>query len=91
MVAKNAKFKDGVYGFIWEQNGTVGEIFTEPLSDKDIQLINRTLHEDHELITDDEDFINCFYDGSCDDDVDEWCLSEEDYHGCQLYKVVELV
>ena len=88
MVAKNAKFKDGVYGFIWEQDGTVGEIFTEPLSDKDIQLIYRVIDEDHELIVDDEDFLNCFYDGG---DVDDWCLSEKDYHGCQLYKVVELV
>lgn len=93
MVAKNAKFKDGVYGFIWEQDGTIGEIFTKPLSDKDIELIDRVIDEDHVLITDDEDFLNCFYDGSCDDDddLDNWCLSEEDYHGCQLYKVVELV
>ena len=66
MVAKNAKFKDGVYGFIWEQNGTVGEIFTEPLSDKDIQLIYRVIDEDHELIVDDEDFLNCFCDSNDD-------------------------
>ena len=89
MVAKNAKFKDGVYGFIWEQDGTVGEIFTEPLSDKDIQLINRTLNYDYELIVDDEDFLNCFYDG--EGDPDDWCLSEKDYYGCQLDKVLELV
>ena len=85
----NVKFKDGVYGFVWEQNGTVGEIFTEPLSDKDIQLIYRVIDEDHMLIADDEDFINCFYDGS--DDVDDWCLSEKDYYGCQLDKVMEFV
>jgi hypothetical protein len=87
MVAKNAKFKDGVYGFIWEQDGTVGEIFTEPLSDKDIQLIYKVIDEDHMLIVDDEDFLNCF----CDGDPDDWCLSEKDYYGCQLDKVVELV
>ena len=38
----NVKLKDGVYGFIWEQ-GTVGEVFTEKLSDKDIMQINKSL------------------------------------------------
>ena len=80
----NVKFKDGVYGFVWEQNGTVGEIFTEPLSDKDIQLIYRTLDDDYMLIVDDEDFMNCFTDG--DDNIDE-----DDFYNCTLDKVMEFI
>jgi len=80
----NVKFKDGVYGFVWEQNGTVGEIFTEPLSDKDIQLIYRTLNDDYMLIVDDEDFMNCFTDG--DDNIDE-----DDFYNCTLDKVMEFI
>jgi hypothetical protein len=80
----NVKFKDGVYGFVWENDGTIGEIFTEPLSDKDIQLIYRTLNDDYMLIVDDEDFMNCFTDG--DDNIDE-----DDFYNCTLDKVMEFV
>jgi len=80
----NVKFKDGVYGFVWENDGTIGEIFTEPLSDKDIQLIYRVIDEDHMLIVDDEDFMNCFTDG--DDNIDE-----DDFYNCTLDKVMEFI
>ena len=80
----NVKFKDGVYGFVWEQDGTIGEIFTEPLSDKDIQLIYRTLNDDYMLIVDDEDFMNCFTDG--EDNIDE-----DDFYNCTLDKVMEFI
>ncbi len=80
----NVKFKDGVYGFVWEQDGTIGEIFTEPLSDKDIQLIYRVIDEDLMLIVDDEDFMNCFTDG--DDNIDE-----DDFYNCTLDKVMEFI
>ena len=65
----NVKLKDGVYGFIWE-SGDVGEIFTEPLSDKDIKLIYRVLNDNYMLVVDEEDIKDCFL-GSYDDDMDE--------------------
>ena len=80
----NVKLKDGVYGFIWE-SGDVGEIFTEPLSDKDIKLIYRVLNYDYMLIVDEEDIKDCFL-GSYDDDMDE-----DDFYGCGLDKVMELI
>ena len=79
----NVKLKDGVYGFIWE-SGDVGEIFTEPLSDKDIKLIYRVLNDDYMLVVDEEDIKDCFL-GS-DDDMDE-----DDFYGCGLDKVMELI
>ena len=79
----NVKLKDGVYGFIWD-SGDVGEIFTEPLSDKDIKLIYRVLNDDYMLVVDEEDIKDCFL-GS-DDDMDE-----DDFYGCGLDKVMELI
>ena len=79
----NVKFKDGVYGFIWV-NGEIGEVFTEQLSDKEIQLLYRTMHEDHCLVVDEEDFQDCFTDG-------EDFIEEDEFYGCGLDKVMELV
>ena len=79
----NVKLKDGVYGFIWE-SGDVGEIFTEPLSDKDIKLIYRVLNYDYMLIVDEEDIKDCFTDG---DDI----MDEDDFYSCGLDKVMELI
>ena len=79
----NVKLKDGVYGFIWE-SGDVGEIFTEPLSDKDIKLIYRVLNYDYMLVVDEEDIKDCFTDG---DDV----MDEDDFYSCGLDKVMELI
>ena len=79
----NVKLKDGIYGFIWE-SGDVGEIFTEPLSDKDIKLIYRVLHYDYMLIVDEEDIKDCFTDG---DDI----MDEDDFYSCGLDKVMELI
>ena len=79
----NVKLKDGVYGFIWE-SGDVGEIFTEPLSDKDIKLIYRVLNYDYMLVVDEEDIKDCFTDG---DDV----MDEDDFYSCGLEKVMELI
>ena len=80
----NVKLKDGVYGFIWE-SGDVGEIFTEPLSDKDIKLIYRVLNDDYMLVVDEEDIKDCFL-GSYDDDMDE-----DDFYGCKLETVMEFI
>ena len=79
----NVKLKDGVYGFIWE-SGDVGEIFTEPLSDKDIKLIYRVLNYDYMLVVDEEDIKDCFTDG---DDV----MDEDDFYSCGLEKVMEFI
>ena len=80
----NVKLKDGVYGFIWEQ-GTVGEVFTEKLSDKDIELIWKVMHEDHSLIIDEDDIKNCFMWGGEIMDEDDF------YDGYRLEKVMELI
>jgi hypothetical protein len=79
----NVKLKDGVYGFIWE-SGDVGEIFTEPLSDKDIKLIYRVLNDDYMLVVDEEDIKDCFTDGR---DV----MDEDDFYGCKLETVMEFI
>jgi hypothetical protein len=81
----NVKLKDGVYGFIWEQDGTVGEIFTEKLSDKEIELIWRVIYEDHSLIIDEDDIKDCFMDGG--DIMDE----DDFYEGYRLDKVMEFI
>ena len=80
----NVKLNDGVYGFIWEQ-GTVGEVFTEKLSDKDIELIWKVMHEDHSLIIDEDDIKNCFMWGGEIMDEDDF------YDGYRLEKVMELI
>jgi hypothetical protein len=82
----NVKFKDGVYGFIWNfKYGVVGEVFTEQLSDKETQLLYRTMHEDNYLIIDEDDIKDCFLWGN--DIMDE----DEFYNGYKLDKVMELV
>ena len=80
----NVKLKDGVYGFIWEQ-GTVGEVFTEKLSDKDIELIWKVMHEDHSLIIDEDDIKNCFMWGGEIMDEDDF------YDGYRLETVMEFI
>ena len=58
MVAKNAKFKDGVYGFIWEQDGTVGEIeYTLYISETDNSYYNQELIDENGNPVDDEDLL----------------------------------
>ena len=50
------KLKEGVFGFTWNfETGEVGEVFTEELTSKEIQLIGRVMGEDISLILEDHD------------------------------------
>ena len=45
------KLKEGVFGFTWNfETGEVGEVFTEELTSKEIQLIGRVMGDDVTLI-----------------------------------------
>ena len=45
------KLKEGVFGFTWNfETGEVGEVFTEELTSKEIQLIGRVMGDDVSLI-----------------------------------------
>lgn len=55
------KFKENVYGFIYDSvDGTVTEVYNEPLTEKEIFLINNVLGEDVCLFTDIEDCNDMF-------------------------------
>ena len=41
------KLKEGVFGFTWNfETGEVGEVFTEELTSKEVQLIGRVMGDD---------------------------------------------
>ena len=77
------KLKNGVTGFTYDSEyGNVQKIFTQPLTEKEIKLIERVLSEDDVLFTDNED-INDMFEIDCKEDL------ENDVEG--LNKVLEWV
>jgi hypothetical protein len=77
------KLKVNVFGFIYDSvYGYVNEIFTQPLTENEINLINRVLNEDDVLFIDNES-INDMFDISSKEDLEndeeslnkvlEWC------------------
>ena len=63
------KLKEGVTGFTYDScYGNVQEIFTQPLTEKEIKLINKVLSEDDLLFTDNED-INDMFEIDCKEDL----------------------
>jgi len=55
MVMENfeVKFKDGVYGFIYDSvYGEVTKVFTEPLNESELKLVSSVINEDDCLFTD---------------------------------------
>ena len=55
------KLKDGVTGFTYDScYGNVQEIFTQPLTEKEIKLIERVLSEDDVLFTSDSSLSDMF-------------------------------
>jgi len=63
------KLKEGVTGFIYDScHGNVQEIFTEPLTENEIKLINKVLSEYDVLFTDNEDINGMFFD--CKEDLE---------------------
>ena len=77
------KLKNGVTGFTYDScYGNVQEIFTQPLTEKEVKLINKVLSEDDILFTDNED-INSMFEFDCREDL------EKDVEG--LNEVIEWV
>ena len=63
------KLKNGVTGFTYDScYGNVQEIFTQPLTEKEVKLINKVLSEDDILFTDNED-INSMFEFDCKEDL----------------------
>jgi len=55
------KLKNGVTGFTYDSEyGNVQEIFTQPLTEKEIKLIERVLSEDDVLFTSDSSLSDMF-------------------------------
>ena len=82
----NVKFKDGVYGFIWDSGVT--HIFTEELSEKERKMLYDVVDglTDACFVGDDDDIETVITDY---EDVDEVFLTEDSRSG--LDKVLELV
>jgi hypothetical protein len=65
------KLKNGVTGFTYDScYGNVQEIFTQPLTEKEIKLIEKVLSEDDVLFTDNED-INDMFEIDCKEDLEK--------------------
>ena len=64
------KLKENVFGFTYDSEyGNVQKIFTQPLTEKEIKLINKVLSEDDVLFTDNED-INSMFEFDCKEDLE---------------------
>ena len=74
----NIKLKDNVFGFTWNfEDGEVKEVFTEQLTQKEIQLMGRVMGEDICLILDDTNIELVFgEDIETRDDLVEMGLAE---------------
>ena len=74
----NIKLKDNVFGFTWNyETGEVGEVFTEELTPREVQLIGRVMGEDICLILDSTDIELVFgEDIETRDDLREMGLAE---------------
>ena len=65
-------FKENVCGFVYDsQYGTVTEVYNEPLTEREIFLINNVLDEDVCLFTDIEDCNEMFAITSKEDLLDD--------------------
>ena len=63
------KLKNGGTGFTYDScYGNVQEIFTQPLTENEVKLINKVLSEDDILFTDNED-INSMFEFDCKEDL----------------------
>ena len=63
------KLKNGVTGFTYDScYGNVQEIFTQPLTENEVKLINKVLSEDDILFTDNED-INSMFEFDCKEEL----------------------
>ena len=74
----NIKLKDNVFGFTWNyETGEVEEVFTEQLTQNEIQLMGRVMGKDICLILDDTDIELVFGESiETRDDLEEMELAE---------------
>ena len=74
----NIKLKDNVFGFTWNyETGEVGEVFTEELTPREVQLMGRVMGEDICLVLDSTDIELVFgEDIETRDDLREMGLAE---------------
>ena len=74
----NIKLKDNVFGFTWNyETGEVGEVFTEELTSREVQLMGRVMGEDICLVLDSTDIELVFgEDIETRDDLREMGLAE---------------
>ena len=64
------KLKENVFGFTYDSEyGNVQKIFTQPLTENEIKLVNKVLSEDDVLFTDNED-INSMFEFDCKEDLE---------------------
>ena len=64
------KLKNGITGFTYDScHGNVQEIFTQPLTGKEIKLIERVLSEDDVLFTN-NDSLNEMFEFDCKEDLE---------------------
>ena len=69
----NLKFKDGVYGFIYESMyGDIVDIIKEPITKKQSSFFNKHSGEYDVLFTSVEDVIDLFEIKSKDDVTEKW-------------------
>jgi len=65
------KLKNGVTGFTYDScYGNVQEIFTQPLTEKEIKLIERVLSEDDILFTS-NDSLSDMFEFDCKEDLEK--------------------
>jgi hypothetical protein len=74
----NIKLKDNVFGFTWNfEDGEVGEVFTEQLTQNEIQLMCRVIGKDICLILEDADIELVFGESiETRDELEEMGLAE---------------
>tara|TARA_R110000868_G_scaffold62990_1_gene190001 strand:- start:515 stop:754 length:240 start_codon:yes stop_codon:yes gene_type:complete len=69
------RLKEGVFGFTWNyETGELGEVFTEELSSKEIQLIGRVMGDDVSLVLENRDIEFIFGDEVNKEELEEMGL-----------------
>jgi hypothetical protein len=87
------RFKDGVYGFVFDGwYGEINNIITEPISENDVKFFNRTSDEYMSLFTDVDSVVEFFGLENKDIVNGSWdnILELEEDQGLGLLKKVEL-
>lgn len=63
------KLKDGVFGFTWNfEDGEIGEVFTEQLTPREMELVSKVSGDDVCVILSNEDIVFVFDEDIVDQD-----------------------